>query len=601
MPVINSLIEFENHRRKINSVPPKNSNAFFNIGKGTINIFSIRDNPDNYRFDLSIDKGSIYTGYGVFNISGDIVDINNPYKNLTITRNSSFYITQMLECSKGEIKDYGNLILQRGAKLVVKDNATVVISPTATITFENDSEIIVENGSHVVIYGLVNIHINELTKLRESKNIVLDSAAVLNVYGINTPVRIFSLTDYMLEMHGQYININTQGERNFEGGRIGYIWKGGSPHQPSQMIELIAMYGRVVLGDFRLSILGEPEEIIPEMQVIKNLVIRKRATLYLTTKIEGYKYYYPELYLGRIIGNSKLPSDCVVEGKIIAETDSTITIDRESTLRILPEGEVHLKSNSIMRSTHNLDREVLFIEGRLYIDSIEQLVGFRKENIVFGENGKLIIVNPPKLKSRILLSIPNGIQSSLLYQLFRDRLDKVEFHVSGRTGIEIDEYKDSYALELKDWYGGMRLEQAIKEKYIIWEDGAFLQLNHDTTNWISESSTLLVLGRIFRSFGSNDKERLQDVVNRLKSINCGNMRFRFGTGTRYRELRLKLNGIKMLAAYNDPTSKKYNLLTDNSGTLFIRNKIGISEPENIINSKSRSIKIPNSKRLEFLL
>lgn len=601
MPVLNTLIEFEKYRKQVNSIPPRNSNAFFNIGNGTINLFSIRDNPDDYRFDITIDRGSIYTGYGVFNISGDIVNIDNPYKNLLITRDSSFFITQMLECSKGEIKNYGNLTLQRGSKLIVKDNANVVISPHATITFEDDSSIEVEDGSYVVIYGLVNIHINELTKLRESKNITLDSAAVLNVSGINTPARIFSLTDYILEMHGKYVNINTQGERNFEGGRIGYIWEGGTPGQPSQMISLLAMYGRVVLGDFRLSILGEPEEILPEMQIVDSIIVRKRSTLYLNSKIENFKYYYPELYLGKIIGNSKKSAECIVEGKIIAGTDSTITIDRESVIRILPEGEIHLKDNAIMRSTHNLDREVLFIEGKLFVDNINQLVGFRKENIVFGENGKLVVVNPPKVRSRILLSIPNGIQDSLLYELFRDRLNKVEFHVSARTGIEIDKYYDSYALEMKDWYGGMRLEQAIKEKYIIWEDSAFLQFNHETTEWISESSTLLVLGRIFRSFGSNDKERLQDVVNRLKSIKCGNMRFRFGNDGRYRELRLKLNGIRMIAAYNDPSSKKYNLLTDNSGLLFIRNKIGISEPDNIINERARRFKIPNSKRLEFIL
>lgn len=382
---------------------------------------------------------------------------------------------------------------------------------------------------------------------------------------------------------------------------MGYIWQDGSPFQPSQVIELIAMYGRVVLGDFRLSVLGEPEQILPKMQIVKSIRVRRKAVLHIDSEVEKYRYYYPELYLGKIIGNSKNSAKCIVEGKIIAGKDAIITIDRHALMRIEENGEVHLRKNAILRSTHNDDQVVLEINGKLFIDSMEQLVGFRKENIVFGENGKLIVLNPSKFRNRVLLSIPEGIKESKLYQLFLDRIDKVEFHLSAKTGIKIDKNYESYSLEMRDWYGGVRLEQAIKNKWIVWHDEAFIELNRDITPWIAPTSSLLVVGRIFKCYGSTDQERLQDVVNRLISIGCGSIKFRFGDGSRFREVKLRLGNIKMIASYNDPSTRKYVLITNNTGMLFIRNKVGSTKPELILSDRARKFKIPISKELEFNL
>lgn len=588
-------------RRTRNIIPPKNTNAFFEVGEGKINLFSIRDNIDDYRFDLFLDTGKCYTGYGDFQISGDIIDIHHPYRNFTITENTTLSINQSLTCSSGEIKNYGHLILQKNSILSVKNNGKVIVEHHSTITFDRESRMEVEDGSQVILYGLINIHIDELRRLRESPNVVIDSSAILNVSGINIPVRIFSLTDYILEMHGKYANIHTQGEKNYQGGRIGYTWKDGSPYQPSQVIDMITMFGRSILGDFRLSILGEPKEILPKMQIVNSLHIRKKSTLYLTTQIEGFIYHFPELYLGKIIGNSKKSGECTVEGRIIAEKDSVITIDRLATMRILPEGEVHLKDNAIMRSAYNEDQPVLFIEGKLYVDSVEQLVGFKKENIVFGEKGKLVVVNPSADQPRILLSIPEGIQSSLLYELFKDRLEKVEFHFNNKTGILIDKYYDSYNVEMRDWYGGMRLEKAIKLGMIVWHSGAYIELRNEITKWIGVKSTLLAVGKIFKAYGMNDKERLQDIVKRLISIGCESMKFRFVQGLNVNELTLNLDSIKMLAAYHDPLAGKYVLLTDDSGVLYLRNKVGNTEDSSIFTEKARVLRIPTINELEFVI
>ena len=137
-------------------------------------------------------------------------------------------------------------------------------------------------------------------------NVIIDSAAVLNVSGIKDTGRYYSLTDYVREMQGKYVNVNTQGEKNFNNGRIGYYWRDGSPSQPSQVITLLTMYGSVVLGDFRLSILGVPGEILPNMQILRDIVITRKCTLYVTDSIDGFQYYHPELYLGKMVDNYKV-------------------------------------------------------------------------------------------------------------------------------------------------------------------------------------------------------------------------------------------------------------------------------------------------------
>ena len=597
-----SLIGFEATRKASNVIFPKNTNSYFDIGDGTINIFSLRDDKNDYRFDLFIDKNEVYTGFGNFTVSGDIKDTNNVYRNMNVISDASLVVNQMLTCSKGEVNVNGSLSLIRNSVLSIKNNGTVTLHPHSVLVVEEGAQINIEKNSSLIIYGRVDIHIDVLNTLLESPNVILDSAAVLNVDGIEDTDRIFSLTDYTREIRNKYVNVNTQGERNFKGGRIGYIWQGGSPSQPSQIIKLITLFGRVPLGDFRLAILGHPNEIMPQMQLISEILIKKNSVLYISSNLEKDNYYNPELYLGKIINNSKSSGRCIVEGKVIADgKDSLITIDREGQLTIASDGEVHLTNNAIMRCTHNGNTKVLSIEGKLYLDSIDQLVGFHSKNIHIGEKGKIIVLNPATAKRKILLSIPVGIKNSLLYNLFKDRLDKVEFHLNRNGGILIDKYYESYSKEMRDWYGGRRFERAINDKLLVWHEDAFIEFRNDITSWINTNSTLLVLGRVFKSFGSSDKDRLQDVVNRLISVGCNSIKFRFIHGEREKELTLFLDTVKMQAALNDPITRDYVLITNNSGSLFMRNKIGETSIPTIFHDKSLQFKIDKSNRLEFTL
>ena len=150
------------------------------------------------------------------------------------------------------------------------------------------------------------------------------------------------------------------------------------------------------------------------------------------------------------------------------------------------------------------------------------------------------------------------------------------------------------------WYFGKRIEQAIYEGLIVWHDEAFIELYSDVTPWVNDDCTLLQASRIFKTFGSYDKDRLQDAVNRLRYAGCGNILFRFIDGNIEKEVVLVLNGSNMKSVYNYPLTDMYRLNTDNDGTLFIRNKVQNTKVETLVNNKSIRHEIID-KKVEFPL
>ena len=309
----------------------------------------------------------------------------------------------------------------------------------------------------------------------------------------------------------------------------------------------------------------------------------------------------PELYLGVVIENSKTPASCTIRGKIICDGINTmISVDRGASMHIEEGGEVHLRNGAIMRSTYNEDKPVLFINGTLIIEDIAQVKTFEKPNVVFGPNGKLIILNPDTGEKRLLFTTPNGILNSDLYRIFEDSIDHIEYHISNNTGIGIDKYYEFYGRDMTKWFGNRRIEKAIKDGILVWHDGGFIEMYSHITPWVGLNSSLLQASRIFKTYGSYDKDKLQDAVNRLNYAGCGNILFRFIDGNNVKETILTLNEIHMKNVYNDPSSGKYVLNTDNNGLLFLRNNIGDTAISTLINPKSKVIEIIENKA-EFML
>lgn len=596
-----TLIEFENERRKNNIVPPEGSNSFYNIGNGSINLLTKRSDPENYRFDLFTNSGSVNTGNGDFVISGDIKDIENPYNDLTVIPNTSLTVNNQLTVSSGSLFVHGNLNLLNNSKLFIRNNGHVIFYSDSDFVISEKSQILVEKGSTVTIYGRIDIHLAQVNSLLNVDGVTIDSACVLNVTGIDFKNRSYSLTDYNTELMNKKMGKHTQGEKNYNEGRIGFTWKDGNPLQSYQVFTMSTMTGDAILGDFRLPVLGIPENEIPNKQVIDTLHICEDTTLYITESFNNSIYIRPELYLGIIIGNNKIPANCIIDGTIIADgQNSLISIDRGATMHIEETGELHLKNNAILRSTYNEDKPVLFINGTLVIETIEQIDTFNKDNIVFGENGKLIILNPDTGERVLLFTTPNGIEDTKLYKIFKDDLDHIEYHITNNHGIGIDQYYEFYSQQFTNWYANRRIEQAIFDKLLVWHDGGFIELYNSVIPWVDTNCTLLHASRIFKTYGSYDEDKLQDAVERLKYAGCGDILFRFIKDGQVGEVTMSLSDIHVESIVNHPMTEKYVLTADNDGELFIKNKVNKIDSDEIISSKSHNYEIKD-KKVDFSL
>lgn len=590
-----TLIQFETNRKQNNFIPPAGSNSFYNIGSGRINLLTKNDDIKNYQFDISTNSGQIYTGIGNYIISRNVN--TSPYNKLTVIANTKLSVNSMLTVDNGELEIHGDIELMEHSHFIIKNNSIVTLYIDSAFVINNNTEIIVENGSSLIIYGRIDAHISTVDSILNVKGITIDSAAVMNVSGMDLlGERPFSLTDYDTFLRNKIINVYTQGEKNFSYGRIGYTWTGGNPSDHSQIIRMSVLWGEAILGDFKLSILGIPSKIIPNLQMTSELHIYKNTTLYIKENYQDKRYMRPELYLGIVIGNNDTPAKCIVDGTIICEgNNSTITIDRGSSMYINEGGKLYLKDNAIMRSTYNDNNPVLFINGELIIDTIEQINSFNRDNIIIGDKGKVTILNPDTGEKKLLWTTPDGIETTDLYRLFKNRINHIEYHISNNNGIGIDRYYEFYAREMTNWYGGMRIEKAIHEGLIVWHDGGFIELYHDIIPWVNKDCTLLHASHIFKTFGSYDKDKLQDAVDRLRYAGCGNILFRFIDGEYIKEVTLVLEDINMINIVKDHTNDMYILTTDNDGKLFIKNNVSNTTVSNIINKNSLSLDIIDNK------
>lgn len=576
----NTLIEFENERAKYSYIPPFGSDSFYKIGESNIDLYCVDNSATDYLFELTIQDGTAYVGNGKF-YAGKA----NHYSKIDISSNSTLVNNGELYVG-GDINVFGGVTLKADSILNVNEDGLIMFDQDSTLTIENGSVININEGN-IKIYGKIIIDVSLVDNLLNTDGIYIDSSAVSVVKNIDIGNREFSMTDYELLLRDKTINSYTQGEYNVENGKIGYTWKGGNIKNKSQVIELNTIYGNAVLGDYKLSILGTQENIIPNLQVTRSLNIRNGSTLYITESYNGYQYLMPELYLGIINNNCKDSGYCTVHGTIIVDGDNAkITIDRGARLIIEEDGYIYLKNNAIIKSINNGSNVVMYINGTLVIDDISQLSTFISSNIQFGDNGKIIILNSNNDEHHILFTTPLGIKDSELYRLFENELEHIEYHIQSNCGIKIDKYFEYYNREMTDWYGGMRIEKAIYDRLIIWHNNAFIELDHIIIPWITKDSTLLHAARIFKSNKSFDNEKLQEVTDHMIYAGAGNICFRFIEGDEYKDIILILDNIKMRSITNSTTDNEYVLSTNTNGELFMKNNISNVSSNNIIDEKA---------------
>ena len=602
---------------------PTGSNSFYNIGDGLLNLYQAREIAP-YIFMVYTESGTISTGPDMINVSRDQDSL---YGTLTVKAGTKVVVDDSLIIDNSIVEIHGVVKLLAGSKVLVSNESDVIFYSDSTLQVDlNDyySDLIIPSinvgdDATLKIYGNINITLpdnvpsEDPDEIRELKlaaldsiinnpNIYIDSAAHINVTNLidslNLGERETSLTDYEYTLRNKVINIHTQGETNTHTGRIGYVWKDGSIATASQILQMLVLWGEAVLGDFKLSILGKQREQVPNLQVLESFHVMKNTTLYIselfTYDSNTYRYIRPELYLGRIIDNCDTPGSALVDGTIIVDgATASITIDREATLTISQTGTIKLQNGAVLRSAYNKNKEVLTINGTLIVDYIEQLQGFNSNNIVFGEKGKLVIINPTSDEYRLLWSTPNGIKSTQLYELFENALDHIEYHISENTGIRIDQYYEFFGRDMIEWYNNMRIEKAIHEGLVVWHDGGCIELDSDIIPWVSHNSTLLEAARLFKSYGSYDTDKLQEVVARLNYAGAGNIVFKFidrntnAPDILTHEVTLNLEGVKVKSVVHKPTStgSEYEVDTDNDGVLFMQNLT--SGVDNIIDSKSK--------------
>jgi len=579
-----TLINFEIDRKNKGLIPPDHSNSFYDIGLSRIDLYTIRDDPEDYRFDLYVEKGNLVVGDGTFSVNGEIVDIDRPYNSFTVLRPATLSMSDRFIVNKGTMEVYGTVDLDNGAHLISNNGGSIIFNPNSVLNIKEGSSITVEDGAELKIYGEVNIHLTIINVLMDNPNVYIDTAAVINVDGIDLGDRDFSISDYVKSLQGVVINKYTRNEYNTEHGRVGYVWKDGNTAANSTILELDVLYGDIVLGDYKVSILGLQNVYRENLLIFESIKIVAGATLYISDSYLDQRFLSPNLYLGVVIDNVKRTANMRIDGTcIVSGSTSTLTIDRKATCYISDNGLLELRNGAHIISAYNDDTPVLFIHGTLIIDGIEQIESLDAENIVFGDDGKLIIENNYEDENKLLFSTPNGIHYTDLYRLFYGRLDKVEYHIKPNTGISIDQFFEFYSRDMTDWYGGIRIEKAIYNKMIIWHDNAFIELDHSIIPWADMDATLYQLSRIFKSYGSFDDQKLQDVVERLRYAGSGNIRFRIRDGETVKEIILNLNGLKLNNIISNTSSNSYTINSSDAGELFLHNLIPSISLRNIVN------------------
>lgn len=566
-------------------IPPEGSNSFYEVSNGLIDIYTLNDDPDNYKFGLSINSGSVDIGIGSLQIDGnDNVTVSH-YKYLNIKENAKLNINNNLTLIRATMNINGTLNIDSLASLILRNNSIVNTSTNSIININKESFIFIDEGSILNLYGTINIHINKIETILNQSSIYIDPTATINIIALHNIEREYTLQDYISEMNSKIVNINTTQEKHFNNNHLMCKWTDGTPVNNSYSINIYCEKGNIINGDLKSSFLGLVDHLNNDQKLLSNLIVNENATLIVAEDYNNNHYYYPSIYIGVYINNIKVPAKAIINGTLLIDGDnSSLILDRNGSMII--NGTVKLSNNGKLKIT-NCNQTALIINGTLIIDSLDQLIGVTKEHIEFGSKGKVVILNPSTNLDRIILEIPNGIKDSKLYELFKEQIEHIEFHLSEKTGIKIDTYFDNYQLEMKHWFGNYNLIDAIKNGFIVWEDNAFIELNHDVIKWATINSNMFDLLKLFEYSGLNVKEELQSIVDKFIDSNSGNIRFKFIENSLKREIVLNVNTPQIKSVYYDDYNEDFVIQISSSAYMFLSNNISKLKPSTIVNQSKK--------------
>ena len=566
-------------------IPPEGSNSFYEVSNGLIDIYTLNDDPDNYKFGLSINSGSVNIGIGSLQIDGnDNVTVSH-YKYLNIKENAELNINNNLTLIRAIMNINGTLNIDSLASLILRNNSIVNTSTNSIININKESFIFIDEGSKLNLYGTINIHINKIETILNQSSIYIDPTATINIIGLHNIEREYSLQDYISEMNSKIVNINTTQEKHFNNNHLMCKWTDGTPVNNSHSINIYCEKGNIINGDLKSSFLGLVDHLNNDQKLLSNLIVNENATLIVAEDYNNNHYYYPSIYIGVYINNIKVPAKAIINGTLLIDGDnSSLILDRNGSMII--NGIVKLSNNGKLKIT-NCNQTALIINGTLIIDSLDQLIGVTKEHIEFGPKGKVVILNPSANLDRIILEIPNGIKDSKLYELFEEQIEHIEFHLSEKTGIKIDTYFDNYQLEMKHWFGNYNLIDAIKNGFIVWENNAFIELDHDIIKWATINSNMFDLLKLFEYSGLNSKEELQSIVDKFIDSNSGNIRFKFIENSLKREIVLNVNTPQIKSVYYDDYNEDFVIQVSSSAYMFLSNTISKLKPSAIVNQSKK--------------
>jgi len=442
------------------------------------------------------------------------------------------------EESIGHLWVDGHLEIRDGGTLSIDEEGYVYIGDKGTLTLQAGSNLIIEGEGILEIIGtiyvdksLVPIFIHH-TSIRTSLSTDIRIAEIEHA-------RTYSLRDYLRSP--QVID-----------------------HLITREDNTIEINGSVVLGDFTLAVIGNLSQPIPGS--IGAITISDQGTLYITESYQRYPYYFPRLYLTKSNESEESGGRINICGKLIVDGNSKIDYDNYGTLCIEQGGELHLRDQATLRNLDKTGR--LIVKGTLFIDSLEQFAGDHPSRSIRIEgHGKIVIINPPPndYERKILFTVPEGIKTSRLYELFGDRLHQVEYHIQKYCGFKFD----TGTSKPLAWYADLLWEEALRLGLLKWHDLAFIELDHSLFPWLQSENGLPQLTRLFMTFGADDRQKLNNLVQVLRKGGCGNVLFRLVNGNRVQEFVLNLETATFSSLTYDEKNDQFHLRTSGDGTLSL--------------------------------